>query len=327
MNKVLFGTIATVAALSASLAIACTSNGKDGFLPENDLYIPASKFATYTITEDAFDKANAKMLAVYQPFFKKQGRTLKIIADWADGTVNAYANQAAGNVSEVHMFGGLARHPKVTADGYMLVICHETGHHLGGAPRKGSSWASNEGQADYFATLKCAREVWKDEDSAAVVAAMEVPAIVTERCQKGFNTNEEIAVCKRAAMGGKSLADLLGDLGKSGDTDFSKPDPTVVTRMDDNHPDAQCRLDTYFAGSVCNKSKDIEPDPKDATVGACSQEKGEVLGIRPLCWYKPSTGGPGPQPTPTPTTPPKDDPGSSWPSARVKHRGSADFHF
>jgi hypothetical protein len=33
------------------------------------------------------------------------------------------------------MFGGLARHELVTDDGFMMVVCHETGHHLGGAPR------------------------------------------------------------------------------------------------------------------------------------------------------------------------------------------------
>jgi Zn-dependent protease with chaperone function len=53
------------------------------------------------------------------------------------------------------MFGGLARDPLVTKDGFSAVICHEIGHHIAGAPRKGFSWASNEGQADYFATTKC----------------------------------------------------------------------------------------------------------------------------------------------------------------------------
>jgi len=313
MNKVLLGIIAALLAVQAPAVFACTSDGKSGIFPENDLYIPASKFATYTTTEEEFNNAVQKAQKIYEPFFTAQGREYKIIADWKDGTVNAYANRK-GKVSEVHMFGGLARHKKVTSDGFMLVICHETGHHIGGAPRKGTSWASNEGQSDYFATLKCAREIWKDENNAEIVSKMEIPAIVTEKCQKGFDKDEDIAICKRAAMGGKSLADTLGDLGRTGDTDITKIDPSVVTDTDDNHPAAQCRMDTYFAGAVCNKSKDVAPSNTDPTVGTCSQEKGETLGIRPLCWYLPMRNVPNPEPTPTPTEPPS----SGWPSARVK---------
>lgn len=310
MNKVLLGVVAVLAVAQTSAVFACTNDAKSGIFPENNLYIPASKFSTYTTTEEEFNSANAKMQKFYEPVFKAQGRIYKIIADWKDGTVNAYANQS-GKVSEVHMFGGLARHKKVTADGFMLVICHETGHHLGGAPRKGDSWASNEGQADFYATLTCARNIWKDEDNIGIVSKMEIPAMVTEKCQKAFDKDMDIAICKRAAMGGKSLADTLGDLGRTGDTDFATPDTSVVTEMDDEHPAAQCRLDTYFAGSVCGKTTELVLDKDDPTLGTCSQEKGDTLGIRPLCWYLPVGKNP-----PKPPTPPS----SGWPSVRLKHR-------
>lgn len=313
MNKALLGILAALAVVPASVAMACSSDGQHGIFPKNNAYIPVSNSATHSAIKEEFDNANAKMLALYAPVFKAQGRELKIIADWEDGTVNAYADRK-GNVSEVHMFGGLARHKKVTADGYLLVICHETGHHIGGAPKKGSSWATNEGGSDYWATLKCAREVWKDEDNASKVAAMEIPQSVTDGCQKAFDSASDIAICKRAAMGGKSLADTLGALGRSGDTDFGKPDPAVVRSTDHSHPAAQCRLDTYFAGAVCNKSKDSTGSDTDPTAGACAQENGETLGIRPLCWYAPAG-----------TSTPNDDPGdtgSSWPSMRIKRRVS-----
>src|SRR5665647_952636 len=185
MNKVLLGTLAALAVVPASVALACSSDGKSGIFPENNVYIPVSKFALYSATEEQFNNAVNKMQKHYEPFFEAIGRKYKVIADWNDGTVNAYANQN-GKTSKVHMFGGLARHPKVTEDGFMLVICHETGHHLGGAPRS-SSWASNEGEADFFATLKCAREIWGDEDNEAVVAKMEIPQTVTTQCQKAFD--------------------------------------------------------------------------------------------------------------------------------------------
>lgn len=314
MNKALLGTLAALAVVQASAANGCSSDGKSGIFPENNLNIPVSKFAVYSTSEEEFNSAIAKMQAAYDPVFAAQGRVYKIVADWKDGTVNAYANRS-GNVSEVHMFGGLARHKKVTADGFMLVICHETGHHIGGAPRKGVSWASNEGQSDFFATMKCARKIWAKDDNSAIVAAMEIPAFVTEKCQKAFNTDSEIAMCKRAAMGGKSLADTLGDMSNTGDTDFTKPDSASVSSTDDNHPKAQCRLDTYFAGSVCSKTNaDDVLSNTDATVGSCSEEKGDVLGVRPRCWYKVAS--PGEEPTPSPAPKP-DRPRSSWPSVRL----------
>ncbi len=290
------------AALGCSAVFACTSDGKEGIFPENNLYIPPSAFSAFSATEAEFNAANAKATKVYGPVFAAQGREYKIIADWKDGTVNAYANRS-GKVSEVHMFGGLARAPKMTSDGFVLVICHETGHHLGGGPKTrgilGSSWASNEGQSDYFATLKCAREMWKDEDNAAVVAKMEVPALVTERCQKGFDKAEDISLCQRSALAGKVLGDVLADLGKTAETKFETPDTSVVTRTNAAHPAAQCRTDTYFAGAVCSASKDIVLTT-DPTVGTCAQETGAVMGVRPLCWYKPMTKG--------------EKPSSSWPS-------------
>jgi hypothetical protein len=314
MNKVLLGTLAALAVVPATVAMACSFDGKGGIFPENDLYIPAGNSAIYSATKEQFFDAVNKMQTHYEPIFEALGRKYKVIADWDDGTVNAYATQS-GKTSNVYMFGGLARHPKVTEDGFMLVICHETGHHLGGAPRS-SSWASNEGEADYFATLKCAREIWGDEDNEAVVAKLTIPQVVNERCQKAFDSGKDIAICERAAMAGKSLGDTLGDLGQTGDTDFNTPDTTVVDEMDDEHPEAQCRLDTYFAGAVCNKSKDTPVDARDPTIGACSQEKGDVLGIRPLCWYYPMTKSPD-QPS-TEDTPS----GSSWPSAHVQHHAS-----
>lgn len=312
MKKQIVTAIAVLAFMSASLAYACTEDGERGIFPENTLYIPDSSFSTYSVTEVQFNASIERATKIYSPVFAAQGRTYKIFNKWSDGTVNAYAKRV-GNVSEVHMFGGLARHPKISADGFELVICHETGHHIGGAPKtKGlfgrNNWASDEGQSDYYATLKCAREMWKTDDNEAIVSKMQIPAIVTEKCQKSFDTANELAICKRAAMAGKSLGDTLAAMNKGEDTDFEKPDPSVVTRTNHAHPKAQCRTDTYLAGAVCAKATSDSVSDTDATAGTCSQEKGEVLGVRPLCWYKPLDKNAPPEST------------SKWPSGGLSRR-------
>ncbi|MBS1961081.1 MAG: hypothetical protein JST04_02610 [Bdellovibrionales bacterium] len=310
MNKQIVSALAVLAFVPASLALACTEDGKHGIFPDNNLYIPDSSFGTYAVDEAQFNASIERAKKVYEPVFAAQGRKYNVIANWADGTVNAYADRS-GSTSNVHMFGGLARHPKVTADGFELVICHETGHHLGGAPKNGglfgmNKWASNEGQADYYATLKCAREMWKNDDNVGLVGKMSIPLVVTQQCQKSFDQANDIAICERGAMAGKALADTLADLSKLPVTDFETPDTSVVSKTFNEHPKAQCRLDTYFAGAVCGASKDAPLSDTDPTVGTCAQEKGAVLGIRPLCWYKPVD--------------PNAPKGSVWPSSKIGQR-------
>lgn len=299
-----------IALFATSGAMACTKDGKDGIFPENNLWIPVGQKTAFGANEQEFVAAIEKAQKFYASVFEAQGRTLKIFNHWEDGTVNAYAKRN-GRVSEVHMFGGLARHNLVTKDAFMLVICHELGHHLGGFP-KSSDWATNEGGADYFATLKCAREMWKDEANMNFRTFLEVPEIVRTSCQKGFSKPEEIGLCARASMAGKALGDTLSDLGKGPATDFSTPDTSVVSRTNNEHPKAQCRTDTYFAGAVCPVAKDVPQSDTEAAPGTCEQTKGDTFGVRPLCWYKPGEqggggggGGGG---------------GTTWPSGGVRRR-------
>lgn len=312
MKKQIVSILALLALVPATLAFACTEDGRQGIAPDNTMYIPDSSFGAFPVSKAQFSASIERAEKIYAPIFAAQGRTYKVVSLWTDGTVNAFADRA-GTVSQVHMFGGLARHPKMSPDGFELVICHETGHHLGGAPKiKGffgkSSWASNEGEADYYSTLKCARMMWASDDNETIVSKMTIPPVVTEKCQKGFDKSEDILICKRAAMAGKDLSDTLADLGRTPETQFDKPNPSVVRRMYDAHPEAQCRLDTYLAGATCSKAIADPLSDTDSTAGTCSQEKGETLGVRPTCWYLPTD-----KNAPAPS-------GSVWPSVKLSRR-------
>jgi hypothetical protein len=70
---------------------------------------------------------------------------------WESATINAQAWRL-GSVRYVRVYGGLARHPKITRAGLALMLAHETGHHLGGPPYDPDMpWISWQGQADYWA--------------------------------------------------------------------------------------------------------------------------------------------------------------------------------
>ncbi|MCO4754214.1 MAG: hypothetical protein KC478_07015 [Bacteriovoracaceae bacterium] len=268
------------------VANACDENGNSGYLPENDMYISVDDKMAGDMTEARFNEIIDKIAAVYEPIVRSKRGKLKVNRKWKDGTVNASA-QRSGKTWIVNMYGGLARHADVTDDGFAMVVCHELGHHLGGAPKVGSffnKWASNEGQSDYYGSSKCFRRVYANDDNVAIVAAMEVPEFATKNCMKAWSTQDDIALCQRAAMAGKSLSKLLA---RSGTPKFSTPDSSVVTRTNHRHPAGQCRLDTYFQGALCEKDVTDEVDNRDAKKGVCNRSTGQKIGNRPLCWYKP----------------------------------------
>lgn len=287
------------------------------FFPPNKLRFPIRPSGQ--MPELTFRRIIQTVGEVYAPLFRQAGHPpLFISPRWTDDEMNAFAlicNQpelvgtpkyppecakmrtSAGvntPFSLVAMFGGLARHPMMTVEGFVLVACHEIGHHLGGFPEyeKNTSWASTEGQADYFATAKCARNVFRAVgNNAALAEKANVPFEIRRTCMASFPTSaEDAAICMRSAMGGLTLARVLGSLGSSDPAkiNFNVPDKNVVSATFEGHPEAQCRLDTYFAGSVCQIPASQAFGPKDSRTGACTASRQENKGARPACWFSES---------------------------------------
>lgn len=279
-----------LAALVASApSVACTEKGK-GFVPDNNLRISVWEGRRSGITEDQFNAVIDKYEALYSPIVAEHGANLVIERKWTDPTVNAYAQQI-GKTWKVSMFGGLARHETITEDGFALVVCHELGHHLGGAPKKvwGSAWASNEGQSDYFATLKCLRRAWENEDNRRIVSRMEVPEALKKACSRERFRGTDYHMCVRGGMAGMSVAKLFQSLrGSSVEPKFETPDTSVVTRTNDNHPATQCRLDTYFQGALCEVDHHTDVSNDSEVTGTCHASERHRVGLRPACWFKPS---------------------------------------
>lgn len=280
--------IAAALVLTATWASAAPRAAamSDSFLPENNLKIPIRATGAGGLTEAQFNQVLDKIEGIYAPIIKGLGGKLVIERNWTDDTVNAYA-QRQGNVYKISMFGGLARHEAVTQDGFALVACHELGHHLGGAP-KTSSWASNEGEADYYGNLKCLRRVFSSGAGMFTRAASNDEA-ARKACTASFSTAPDRALCMREANAGVSLGTLLNILG-GGTTppQFDTPDTSVVETTDDSHPAAQCRLDTYFQAALCARPWTETMSDTDPNVGACTRSQGFTTGLRPLCWYKPT---------------------------------------
>ncbi len=281
-----------IASLVLSAPIfSCTENGQEGFVPENDLKISVNAKRLGGLSEEQFGAVIDKVEAIYAPIVDGLGGKLVVERKWTDETVNAYA-QRLGKNWKVSMFGGLARHETITEDGFALVVCHEIGHHIGGAPKKASlwssTWASNEGQADYFATLKCLRKAFLNDNNAQIVSKMNVPEALSNACAAQWADAADRDICIRGGMAGDSVSKLFAALRSATPGDFTTPATNVVTVTDDNHPHYQCRLDTYFQGALCemNMNDDVAQDSE--VTGTCHGSTGQSVGLRPLCWFKPS---------------------------------------
>lgn len=261
-----------------------------GYLPENDMKIPVTVFQVGGISHDEFNQVLDKAEAFYAPIIGNQGARLLINRDWDNPSVNASATRS-GNTYKVNMFGGLARHQVMTKDGFMLVACHEIGHHLGGAPKiRGfrGEWASNEGQADYFATLRCMRFLLKQEDNAKWIADNSVDPVLKLKCEETYSVQEDEYLCMRLGMAGFTGASLFHVMHEETvPLRFDTPDPRQVSRTFDGHPDTQCRLDTYYQGSVCLHDTDQSLNDSNPNQGTCNATNGQREGHRPRCWFRP----------------------------------------
>lgn len=286
----------------AVAAIPATKELCQGFLPANDMKIPVG---THTrlgfmggsgITEQQYNQIMDRIDAIYTPVIQQKGGKFVINRLWSDSTVNSSAQQS-GNQWIINMYGGIARHPDVTYEGEALIACHEVGHHVGGAPKSsgfGGAWATDEGGADYFATLKCLRLFFAQEDNASVIASATIDPLVRTRCTSQFTKVSDQDICMRISLAAESVAYLFQDLSKEKTRpQFNTPDPSQVSQTDDDHPATQCRMDTYFNGGVCQVDVSVPNSDTDFKAGSCV-EGVDQLGFRPRCWFNPaSTGGGG----------------------------------
>ena len=278
-----------VAAVLLSLVAAAPRPvARESFLPPNNLKIPVSTMGNKGITRDQYDAVMDRMQALYGPIVAARGGTLVINRLWDDETVNASAERQ-GNNYVINMYGGLARHPAITQDGMALVACHEMGHHLGGAPKYGGmDWASNEGEADYFANSKCLHRVFADSNSKSFTRMASDDEIAAKACAASFKTSGERAICTRSAAAGMSVTQLFRALRQQdAQPHYDTPDPKQVTEMFDAHPETQCRLDTYYQASLCSAPFTQDIGETDPAVGACTRSQGYKSGMRPQCWYLP----------------------------------------
>ncbi len=246
-------------------------------------------FEAGNISKKEFLRIIERVKKIYVPIFRDLDMNFKIEYLWEDKQLNAFAGMS-GPDRFILLYGGYARQKLMTPDAYLSVVCHEIGHHLGGFPKKmNSTWSSSEGQADYFSTLKCMKEVLEsDPENSPMADALNLPDDIKLQCRSQFNGDDQYNICLRSSKAaedyGKVIANILVPGSEKNISLMTPADElTFVTNL--RHPSAQCRVDTKFQGALCNVSPLISLDDEDETIGSCNVSDFSILGKRPACWF------------------------------------------
>ncbi|MDX2368033.1 MAG: hypothetical protein QNK36_06465 [Colwellia sp.] len=226
-----------------------------------------------TLTEyEKYKRTNKKFLETWKDEAANRGGRLVFKDEWNSEVVNAYANQE-GNTWYVVIHGALWRHEKSTPDATEMVYCHELGHHMGGTPRYSNSWASAEGQSDYWGANVCAKKMWANDDNKKKIEGKYLSEYVKSNCEKSV-PEKEYYLCLRIALAAFDMGKFLynGD-GPTPKQDLKMP---AISGIQLTHPKAQCRYETGLAGGLCDKNYRFVD---------CISSQGYGLAARPKCWH------------------------------------------
>lgn len=274
--------------------LACSIDGSTGIAPQNNIRIPVGlKSSSELKTKQQVDNILYALSTFFSPLVKSYGATLVVDNDWENPEVNAYAFRTKENVFNILMLGGLTRFPDMTEDAFVMVFCHELGHHIGAAPLKEDTWVASEGQSDYWGAMKCFKEYVQklsspDITKKIISKGLFLSKTLKRNCEAQYNNEFEVNICLRTGLAGKRLAHILNAMnGFSYKLDFDTPNTNQTDKSIDDHPESQCRLDTYFQAALCNKPISVPTSSQSTLKGFCTEELGYKIGVRPRCWYAP----------------------------------------
>lgn len=259
-------------------------------IPDNDWSIPPLRVKDFeAVTEHQFNVVTQTLFKLYAPKIKEKGNVdLVMNADWKDPGVNAFATREETTWT-VHVAGGIARAKGMTKDSLALIVCHELGHHLGGAPRTFlyEGWPSAEGQADYWASSKCLKNYYNELKNEDVTLDSNVPEKIVNQCTISYKNYVDKIICVRTMMASLDFAhflNLLPDAKNPVSLDGTDTRQVKGTNTND-YPRPQCRFDTLYQGALCDIAYDVATSETDAKIGHCNDTT--KPGTRPRCWYKP----------------------------------------
>lgn len=243
------------------------------------------------ITKEDFEQVLGRVRDHYEKEFTSRGLELEWTMDWANGWFNAQTGYSGPKKIRFFFSGEAARGKYMTKDALMYIACHEVGHHFGGFPKKDGKWSTSEGGADYYAALKCMRDLLKNDSKNAKAESLEMHVGVQRKCQEVYSDVDDYQVCLRTAKAGHDMARAFEyQKTKVEQTEwmFFQNLPVVSVTNSTGYPTRVCRAETAYQGAICNKGPEHPISFTSETMGVCHEANGDTFGMRPKCWFRPT---------------------------------------
>ena len=217
-----------------------------------------------TLDRDQFETITNEILNEFQEDMLKMDLRFSLNKQWnSEGRIASI--KIPNGEATLSISGFMARQELMTEDAFRLLLCHEVGHVLGGAPKQSPGhWSSSEGQADYYSTSKCIKRILPNDDN------------LHQRIRKA-----SLALAQLDALGNGNHPEAVS---------LDNKDKTIVLNSISTHPNSQCRLDTLIAGLNCKVDPYLDFDRTDSNIGACTRKNADnsiSKAARPRCWFRP----------------------------------------
>lgn len=241
-------------------------------------------------TKEKFELVINRITSLYSGTIKDLGANLNLDINWDSNESNAFALKIKTDWT-LFFYGALYRNPSMTEDSMALTICHELGHLIGGAPFMAGTQMSVEGQADFWGASVCLKKYFSEFPETVKIT----DGTAKQRCDAEYQSDEKSKnICYRSANASMAMATFLSSMQQTAQPEFDKKNIGVLSTTKQLHPEAQCRLDTYMEGALCDlgdtglsfEKKLLEE--KLTTDFLCSKNiEGEITKSeqRPTCWF------------------------------------------
>ncbi|MCB9059925.1 MAG: hypothetical protein H6622_00200 [Halobacteriovoraceae bacterium] len=215
------------------------------------------------------------------------GKYLDVKIDERTSRAKVYTTKDNQHNPIIYVSRPFLEHSMLTEDVLLMFLCHELGHHLGGAPKKMRNdntrgWDSVEGQADFFASSKCLPKIFREADNKRQID--KYPQKLREDLEKRCGAN---IYCQRVSKTALDFASMIATFKPYWKApSLRAKDLFKIGRTLHTHPAPQCRLDTLISGAHCSFKHKIPFDSTNISQGSCLDELTSwPQALRPGCWF------------------------------------------
>ena len=230
-------------------------------------------------SKSEFEQTLESARKYFRPIYQSHGKELSILGEWDYDENNAKALAYTVDHYFIEIYGGALKSEGTNTDSLRAMICHEVGHHLGGAPFMPQYYedyylfqGSSEGQADYYAANVCLKKWLNGEDHWRKIHQIGFSKKDQIFCERYHNDKNNIGLCIRIITAFKRMLSLKIE----SEVQINLKTPSLAYKYalasSVTHPPSLCRLETAYAGVICHQEN------------GCSIFQNPIEASRPLCW-------------------------------------------